>query len=93
MISFKILWWDTEKIKTSWQEYTEELYKQGLNDPNNHNGVVTHLEQGIKKALGSITKKKVSGGDEFPTELFQILKDNAVKVLHPIGQQIWKIQQ
>ena len=86
-----------EDIKQRWQEYTEELYKKGLNDPDNHDGVVTHLEPGtleceVKWALGSITTNKASGGDGIPTELFQILKDNAVKVLHPICQQIWKTQ-
>ena len=82
-----------EEIKRRWQEYTEELYKKGLSDRNNHNGVVTHLEPDIlqcevKWALGSITSNKVSGGDGIPPELFQILKDDAVKVLHTICQQI-----
>ena len=86
-----------EDIKQRWQEYTEELYKKGLNDPDNHDGVVTHLEPGtlecgVKWALGSITTNKLTGGDRFPAKLFQILKDNAVKVLHPICQQIWKTQ-
>ena len=81
----------------SWQEYTE-LYRKDLNDPDNHNNVVTHLESDIlecevKWALGSITTNKASGGDGIPVELFQILKDDAVKVLHSICQQIWKIQQ
>ena len=81
-----------------WQEYTEELYKKDLQDPDNHNGVITHLEPDIleceiKWALGSITTNKASGGDRIPVELFQILKDDAVKVLHSICQQIWKTQQ
>ena len=79
------------------QEYTEELYKKGLNDPDNRDGVITHLEPDILEcevmwALGSITINKASGGDGIPAELFQILKDNAVKVLHSICQQIWKTQ-
>ena len=79
------------------QEYTEELYKKDLHDPDNHNGVITHLEPDIlecevKRALGSITMNKASGGDGIPVELFQILKDDAVKVLHSICQQIWKAQ-
>ena len=81
-----------------WQEYTEELYKEEFHDPDNHNGVTTHLEPGIlecelKWALGSITTNKASGGDGIPIELFQILKDDAVKVLHSTCQQIWKTQQ
>ena len=85
---------EAEEIKKRWQEYTEELYKKGLNDPDNHGDVVTHLEPDIlackvKWALGSI---KDTGGDEIPAELFQILKDDAVKVLHSICQQIWKTQ-
>ena len=85
-------------IKKRWQEYTEELYKKYLQDPDNHNGVITHLEPDIlecevKWALGSITTNKASGGDRIPVELFQILKDDAVKVLHSICQQIWKTQQ
>ena len=81
-----------------WQEYTEELYKKGLNDPDNHNGVVTHLDQDIqecevKLASGSITMNKASGDDGIPAQLFKILKDDAVKVLYSIHQQIWKIQQ
>ena len=81
-----------------WQEYTEELYKKDLHDPDNHDGVITHLEADIVKceikwALGSITMNKASGGDRIPVELFQILKDGAVKVLHSICQQIWKTQQ
>ena len=80
---------ETEDIKKRWQEYTEELYQKGLHDPDNHDGVITHLEPNIlecevKWALGSITKKKASGGDGIPVELFQILKDDAVKVLHSI---------
>ena len=87
-----------EEIKKRWQEYSEELYKKGLKDLNNHNGVVTHLEPDILEcevnwALGSITTNKASGGDEIPAELFQILKDDAVKVLHSICWQIWKTQQ
>ena len=89
---------EAEGIKKRWQEYTEELYKKGLHDPDNHNGVITHLEPGIlecevKWALGSITMSKTSGGDGIPIELFQILKDDAVKMLHSICQQIWKTQQ
>ena len=89
---------EAEDIKKRWQEYTEELYKKDLHDPNNHDGVITHLEPHIlecevKWALGSITKNKASGGDRIPVELFQILKDDAVKVLHSICQQIWKTQQ
>ena len=86
------------EIKKRWQEYTEELYKKGLKDPDNHDGVVTHLESDIrtcevKRALESITVNKASGGDRVPAELFKILKDDAVKVLHSIRQQIWKTQQ
>ena len=89
---------EAEDIKTRWQEYTEELYKKDLHDPHNHDGVITHLEPDImecevKWALGSITINKDSGGDGIPVELFQILKDDAVKVLHSICQQIWKTQQ
>ena len=78
-----------------WQEYTEELYKKDLHDPDNHNGLITHLEPDIlewevKWVLGSITMNKASGGDRNPVELFQILKDDAVKVLPSICQQIWK---
>ena len=81
-----------------WQEYTEELFNKDLHDPDNHNGVITHLEPDIlecevKWALGSIITNKASGGDGIPVELFQILKDDAVKVLHSICQQIWKTQQ
>ena len=89
---------EAEDMKKRWQEYTEELYKKDLHDPDNHDGVITHLEPGIlecevKWALGSITMNKASGGDGIPVELFQILKDDAVKVLHSICQQIWKTQQ
>ena len=81
-----------------WQEYTKGLYRKDLHDPDNHNGVITHLETDIlefkvKWALGSISTKKASGGDEIPIELFQTLKDDAVKVLHSICQHIWKTQQ
>ena len=87
-----------EDMKKSWQEYTAELYKKDLHDPDNHNGVITHLEPDIlecevKWALGSITMNKASGGDGSPAELFQILKEDAMKVLHSIGQHIWKTQQ
>ena len=86
-----------DDIKKMWQEYTE-LYKKGLHDLDNQDGVVTHLELDILKcevkwASGSITMNKASGGDGIPVELFQILKDDAVKVLHSICQQIWKTQQ
>ena len=89
---------EAEDIKKRWQEYTEELYKKELHDPDNHSGVITHLEPGIlecevKWALGSITTNKASGGDGIPIELFQILKGNAVKVLHSKCQQVWKTQQ
>ena len=82
---------EAEDIKKRWQEYTEELYKKDLHDPDNHNGVITHLvpdilECEVKWALGSITTNKASGGDEIPVELLQILKDDAVKVLHSIYQ-------
>ena len=87
-----------EDIKKSWQEYTEELYKKDLHDPDNHNGVFTHLEPNIlecevKWALQTITMNKASGDYGIPVKLFQILKDDAVKVLHSIHQQIWKTQQ
>ena len=87
-----------EEIRKKWQEHTEELYRKGLNDPDNHNGVVTHLEPDflkceVKWTLGSIRMNKTSGGDGIPAELFQILKDDTVKVLHSICQQIWKTQQ
>ena len=89
---------EAEAIKKRWQEYTEELYKKDLHNPDNHNSVITHLEPDIlackvKWTLGSITRNKASGGDGIPVELFQILKDDAVKVLHSICQQIWKTQQ
>ena len=88
---------EAEDSKKRWQEYTEELYKKDLNDPNNHDGVITHLEPDIlecevKWALGSIIMNKASGGDRAQAELFQILKDDALKVLHSICQQIWKTQ-
>ena len=84
---------EAEDIKKRWQEYTEELYKKDLHDPDNHNGVTTHLEPDIldcevKWALGSITTNKASVGDGIPAKLFQILKDDAVKVLHSVCQQI-----
>ena len=89
---------EAEDIKKRWQEYTEKLYKKDLHDPGNHNGVITHLEPDIpecevKWALVGITMNKASGGDGTPAELFQILKDDAVKVLYSICQQIWKTQQ
>ena len=89
---------EAEDIKKRWQKYTQELYKKDLHDPDNHDGVITHLEPDIlecevKWALGSIAMNKASGGDGIPGELFQILKDNAVKVLHSICQQMWKTQQ
>ena len=88
---------EAEDIKR-WQEYTQELYKKNLHDPDNHDGVITHLEPDIlecevKRALGSITMNKASGGDGILVELFQILKDDAVKGLHSLCQQIWKTQQ
>ena len=91
---------EAEDIKKRWQEYTE-VYKKDLQNPDNHDGVITHLEPDIlefhipkaKWALGSITMNKASRGDEIPVELFQILKDDAVEVLHSIGQQLWKTQQ
>ena len=89
---------EAEDIKKRWQEYTEELYKKHLHDPDNHDGVITHLERDIleckvKWALGSITTNKASGGDGIPFELFQILKDDAVKVLHSLWQPVFKTQQ
>ena len=89
---------EAEDIKKRWQEHTEELYKKDLQDTDNHDGVITHLEPDIlecevKWALGSITPNKASGGDGIPVELFQILTDDAVEVLHPTCQQIWKTQQ
>ena len=87
---------EAEDIKKRWQEYTEELYKKDIHNPDNHNGVITHLEPDIlecevKWALGSITTNKASGGDGIPIELFQILKDDAVKVLQSICQKICKL--
>ena len=89
---------EAEDVKKRQQEYTEELYKKDLHEPDNHNCVITHqepdiLECDVKWALGRITTNKASGGDGIPVELFQILKDDAVKVLHSICQQIWKTQQ
>ena len=89
---------EAEDIKKRWQEYTEKLYKKDLHDPDNHHGGITNLEPDIlecevKWALGNITMNKANGGDEIPVELFQILKDDAVKVLHSICQQNWKTQQ
>ena len=89
---------EAENIRKRWHEYTEELYKKDLHDPDNHDGVITHLEPDImecevKWAFGSITMNKASGGDGIPVELFQILKDDAVKVQHSICQQNWKTQQ
>ena len=89
---------EAEDIKKRWNEYTEELYEKDLHDPDNHDVVITHLEPDIlecevKWALGSNTTNKASGGDRTPVELFQILKDDAVKVLHSICQQIWKTQR
>ena len=89
---------EAEDIKKRWQEYTEELYKKDLHDPDNHHSVITHLETDIlecevKWALESITMNKASGGDGIPVELFPVLKDDAMKVLHSIWQQIWKTQQ
>ena len=89
---------EAEDTKKRWQDYIEELYKKDLHDPDNHNAVITHLEPDIlewevKRALGSITTNKASGGDGIPVEPFQILKDYAVKVLYSICQQIWKTQQ
>ena len=86
---------EAEVIKKRWQENTEELYKKDLHDPDNHDGMITHLEPDIlecevKWVLGRITTNKASGGDGIPVELFQILKDDAVKVLHSVCQQIWK---
>ena len=91
---------DAEDIKKRWQEYMEELYKKDLHYPGNHNGVITHLEPDVleckvKSALGSISTNKASGGNGIPTSSpkFQVLKDDAVKVLHSICQQIWETQQ
>ena len=89
---------EAEDIKKRWQEYTEDLYKKDLHDPDNHDGVITHLEPDmleceIKWSLESITMNKASGGDGIPVELFQILKDDFVKVLNSIYQEIWKTQR
>ena len=89
---------EAEDTKKRWQEYTEELYKKDLHDPDNHDGMIIHLEPDIlecevKRVLGSISMNKASGDDGIPVELFQILKDDAVKVLHSISQEIWKTQQ
>ena len=91
---------EAEDIKKRWQEYTEELYKKDLHNPDNYDGVITHthlepdiLEYEVKWALGSITMNKVSGGDGIPAELFQTLKDDVVKVLHSICKEIWRTQQ
>ena len=89
---------EAEDIKKRWQEYTEDQYKKVLQDPDNHYSVITHLELDIlecevKWALGSITTNKASGGNGIPVELFQILRNDVVKVLHPTGQQVWKTQQ
>ena len=89
---------EAEDTKKRWQEYTEERYKKDLHNPDNHDGVITQLEPDIREgeirwALEIITKNKASGGDGIPVELFQILKNNAVKVLHSLCQQIWKTQQ
>ena len=89
---------EAEDIKKRWQENTEELYKKDLHNPDNHDGVITHpepdiLECAVKWVLESITTNKASGGDGIPAALFQILKDDVVKALHPICQQIWKTQQ
>ena len=86
---------EAEDIKKTWQEYTKELYKKDFHDPDNHDGMITHLEPDIlqsrvKWTLGSITTNKASGGDGIPTEVFQVLKDDAIKVLYSICQQIWK---
>ena len=89
---------EAEDIKKRWQEYTEELYRKDLHNPHNYGGVITHLDPDIlecevKWVLGSITTNKANGGDRIPVKLFQILKDDAMKVLHSICQQIWKTQQ
>ena len=89
---------EAEDVKKRWQEYTQELYKKDLHDPDNHNGLITHLEPDILEcefrwALGNITMNKTIGGDGIPIELFQIQKDDAVKVMHSLCQQIWKTQQ
>ena len=101
-LCFHLSYWltipEAEDIKKRWREYREELYKKDLNDPDNQYGMITHLEPDtleceVQWALGSITTNKASGGDGIPVELFQILKDDAVKVLQSIYQQIWKTQQ
>ena len=89
---------EAEDTKKRWEEYTEKLYKKDLHDPDNHDGMISHLEPDIlewevKLVLGSITTNKASGGDGIPVELFQILKDDAVRMLHSICQKIWKIQK
>ena len=89
---------EAKDVKKRWQEYTQELYKKDLHDPDNHDSMITHLEPDIlecevKWALGSITTNKARGGDRIPAELFKILKDDAVEVLHSVCQQIWKTQQ
>ena len=89
---------EAEEIKKRWEEYTDELYKKDVHNPDNHDGLITHLEPDIlecevKCSLESITTNKASGGDRIPVELFQILKDDAVKMLHSICQQVWKTQQ
>ena len=89
---------EAEDIKKRWQEYTDELYKKDLHDSDNHDGVITHLEPDtlgceVKWALGSITMNKASGGDGTPVDLFEILNDDAMKVMHSICHQIWKTQQ
>ena len=89
---------EADEIKKRWWEYTEELYRKDLHDPDNHNGMVTHLqpdilESEVKWALGNIAMNKGGGGDRIPVELFQILKDDAVKVPYSICQKIWKMQQ
>ena len=93
-----MVWTEAEDFKKRWQEYTEELYKKDLHDPDNQNGVIAQLEPDIlecevKWVFESITTNKASGGDKIPVELFQILKNDAVNVLHSICQQIWKTQQ
>ena len=90
--------WEAEDIKKRWQEYAKQLYKKDPHDQDNHDGMITHLEPDIleckvKWALGNITMNKASGGDEIPIEWFQILKDDAVKVLHSTCQKIWKTHQ
>ena len=97
-MGFRLTQKEAEDIKKRWQEYKDERYKKDLHNPDNHNGVITYLEPDIleckiKWALGSITTNNASGGDGIPVELFQILKDDAVKVLHSICQQIWKTHQ